>query len=271
MNVFVLSDNTGDGAYEGEHGLSLYIEYGKNRILLDAGKSNLFYRNALRMGVDLTTVDYAVLSHSHYDHADGFEKFFEINDKAKLYLRRESGEFFYSQHGDKMRYIGPAKGMLDRYRNRLIYIDEMSIPVGSSGASLLAHSTDGLEKIASRAGLYRMVDKDYIPDDFSHEQTLVFPTEKGLVIFNSCSHAGAANIVHEVTAAYSSGIYAYIGGFHLFESGDEEVLAFIDTLKTVDVQRIITGHCTGDRACELLRDALGNKVEKMHAGLVMEI
>ena len=258
MKVYVLSDNTGSGVYEGEHGLSLYIEYGENRILLDAGRSDLFYRNALRMGVDLTKVDYAVLSHSHYDH-------------AKLYLRPESGEVFYSQHGDKMRYIGPTHGMLDRYRDRLIYVDEMLVPIGSSGASLLAHSTEGLEKIAAGAGLYRMEEEDYVPDDFSHEQSLVFPTEKGLVIFNSCSHAGAANIVHEVEAAFSSDIYAYIGGFHLFESGDEEVYAFIDTLKTVNVQRIITGHCTGDRACELLKDALGNKVEKLHAGLVVEI
>lgn len=53
------------------------------------------------------------------------------------------------------------------------------------------------------------------PDDFSHEQSLVFDTKEGLVIFNSCSHGGADVIIREAEAAFpGKQIYGLIGGFH---------------------------------------------------------
>ncbi len=64
MKVYVLSDNKESKDFGCEHGLSLYIEYGDKRVLLDAGKSDLFYINAVKMGVDLTKADLAVLARS---------------------------------------------------------------------------------------------------------------------------------------------------------------------------------------------------------------
>lgn len=37
-------------------------------------------------------MDFAVLSHAHYDHANGMEKFFEINEKAPFYLRKDAAK-----------------------------------------------------------------------------------------------------------------------------------------------------------------------------------
>ena len=67
----------------------------------------------------------------------------------------------------------------------------------------------------------------YIPDDFRHEHSLVFEMGDGVVVFNSCSHAGADNIINEVMKAYpGKRIIAMIGGFHLFNKSDEYVRAF---------------------------------------------
>lgn len=72
------------------------------------------------------------------------------------------------------------------------------------------------------------------PDDFSHEQSLVFDTEKGLCIFNSCSHTGAADIIEEVCKAFPGRrVYAYVGGFHLFRKPPEEVDPFAARLKAL--------------------------------------
>lgn len=77
MKVTVLVENTApqDSGLTPEHGLSLYIQYREHNILLDAGCSQAFAHNAQALGVDLKQVDLAVLSHGHFDHADGLRYF----------------------------------------------------------------------------------------------------------------------------------------------------------------------------------------------------
>ena len=66
------------------HGLSQYIETAEHKILLDMGPGTEFAANAEKLGVDLATVDVAVLSHGHNDHSGGLREFFRINDHAKV-------------------------------------------------------------------------------------------------------------------------------------------------------------------------------------------
>ena len=59
---------------------------------------------------------------------------------------------------------------------------------------------------------FRRIGRTWIPDDFSHEQSLVLDTEKGLVIINLCSHGGAANIINEVQETFpQKHVYGIIG------------------------------------------------------------
>ena len=83
MKWTVLSDNRRcDDSLETEHGLSILLETKKHRILLDTGTSDIFIRNAAKMNIDLSTVDYVFISHGHSDHAGGLKHFMEINDNA---------------------------------------------------------------------------------------------------------------------------------------------------------------------------------------------
>lgn len=62
MKWIVLSDNrTNDPALETEHGLSVLLQTEKHNILLDTGASDVFMRNAERLGVDLAHVDYVFI------------------------------------------------------------------------------------------------------------------------------------------------------------------------------------------------------------------
>ena len=271
MKIAVLADNTDGFGLKGEWGLSLYIEYRGRTVLLDAGLSGLIAENADRLGLDLAAVDYAVLSHAHDDHANGFTTFFERNDHAKLYVAAGCGENCYDKEGLFYKYAGIPRGIMTRHADRIIkaepdmYIDD--------GIRLLGHSTPGLskqglmEKMYLRKGFFK-----YEPDDFRHEQSLIFELDDGIAVFNSCSHAGADVIIKEAMDAYPGrNIIAMCGGFHLFNKSDDYVRAFAHRVEETGVESIYTGHCTGDKAMTILRYELGDKVHALSTGLVFEI
>lgn len=271
MKIYVLVDNTDGTGLKGEWGLSFYIEYNGQTVLLDAGLSPLFADNAKKMGLDLNAVDYAVLSHAHDDHANGLDRFFELNDHAPLYVAHCCEENCYDRDKLKFKYAGIPRGIMKRHADRIIRADtDMMI---ADGIRLLGHTTPGLEKLGRMEKMYlKQGFLRYIPDDFRHEQSLVFETDDGVVIFNSCSHAGADNIINEVAQAYPGiPVIAMIGGFHLFNKSDGYVKAFAGRLEEAGALHIYTGHCTGQKAWDILHEELGDKVHALSTGLVFEI
>ena len=271
MKIHVLVDNNPAEGLEGEWGLSFYIEYGETTVLLDAGYSPLFAVNAKKMGLDLDNVDLAVLSHAHNDHANGMIRFFELNDHAPLYVARRCGENCYDREGLRFRYVGLPHGIMERRSDRIIMADDDMLI--EDGIRLLGHTTPGLkrqgrmEKMYLRQGLLK-----YMPDDFRHEQSLVFETDEGLAVFNSCSHAGADNIINEVKQAYpGKKILAMIGGFHLYNKDDDYVSAFARRVEETGVEAIYTGHCTGQRALDILHSELVSRVHALKTGMTFEI
>ncbi|MBQ6603257.1 MAG: MBL fold metallo-hydrolase [Eubacterium sp.] len=266
MKVTVLIDNIAHGECAGEWGLSFYIEYEGRQILLDGGATGKITENAEKCGINLAEADFAVLSHAHYDHADGLAAFLEVNRNALLYIRAGSKENCYGIDDRGERYIGIAKDFLEKYKERIAYVsgDYELFP----GVFLIPHKTENLEEIGKKGGLYIKSGTELVPDGFAHEQSLVFDTEKGLVIFNSCSHGGVENIVYEVTETLPCRkVYAYLGGMHLFQTPDDEVKALAERFAKLGIERIITGHCTGEKAVSLLQDNPDLSVEQMYSGM----
>lgn len=270
LRATVLIDNSAAAGLCGEWGLSVHIVCRGKSYLLDTGTTGKFADNAALLGIDLSEVTAGVLSHAHFDHSDGMERFFAENDKAKFYLREGAAENCYGSRFIFSKYIGIKRGTLEKFADRIEYVsgDETL----SDGVYLIPHKTPGLENAGRKAGMFRKVNGRRVPEDFSHEQSLVFDTEKGLVIFNSCSHGGADNIINEISATFpEKKIYALIGGFHLFRSSDRDVLALAENIKKTGIGHIVTGHCTGDRGFELLKRELGEKAEKIHSGFIFEV
>lgn len=270
MRAKFLIDNITHDEFQSEWGLSVYIETDGRRILLDTGKSNLFFENAKALDIDLNTVDAAVLSHAHYDHSDGMDVFFEHNKKAKFYLRESAGENCYHKLFIWGRYIGIKKGIITDYANRIEYV------AGDyklfDNVYLIPHKTPDLANLGKASKMYIKKGVKLVPDDFSHEQSLVIDTDKGLVIFNSCSHGGADNIINEIKKTFpDKEIYAMIGGFHLFDKSDSEIRAFAKRVKDTGIAHVITGHCTGGRAYKILEEELGDKVTQIYSGLEVTV
>ena len=270
MKIHILIDNIAAEGFESEWGLAIHIEFNGHNILLDTGASGLFALNADKLGIDLGKVDAGVLSHNHYDHADGIETFFERNSRAKFYIRKDVAENTFSLKEGFIKYSGIKAGVLDRYANRIEYIDgDYKL---FDNVFLIPHKTPGLEAIGKKVNMLRLRNGRFVYENFSHEQSLVIRTEKGLVIFNSCSHGGADNIINEVAATFpGEQVYAIIGGLHLFQFSDEDVIALAERTANTGVQYVITGHCSEERGIELLKPILDNKLIQMYSGMSIEI
>ena len=180
--------------------MSIYIEQAGKNILLDTGASNRFLVNAKALEKDIGAVDYGVLSHAHYDHANGMQAFFEENENAKFYLQKGTGENCYFKKWFIHKYIGIPKHILTRQKDRIEYVTGKYKLY--KNVYLIPHTTKGLETIGAANKMYIRDGRRWRPDDFAHEQSLVIEEEDGLIIFNSCSHGGADNIINEVSKLF---------------------------------------------------------------------
>lgn len=268
MRAVVLVDNIACEGLSGEWGLSIFIEYNDKRILLDTGASGLFAENAGKLGFKLEDVDYAVISHAHYDHSNGMAEFFKHNSRAKFFLREAADENCYKIEDGEYKYIGLPENILKEFPDRIEPVSgDFEL---TEGVYLIPHKTPDLKRIGIRENMVRKTSGGWIPDDFSHEQSLVFDTQQGLVIFNSCSHGGAANIINEIKQTFpGKRVYGIIGGFHLFNKTEDEVRNLAAKIKETGIEYVCTGHCTEEKAYGILEEELGEKLHQLHVNLEM--
>lgn len=264
----VLVDNIPNGDIRGEWGLSILVQYGDKRILADVGASGLFAENMQKLGFSAADVDYATLSHAHYDHANGMPRFFRENQKAKFYLRDGIAENCYAKKFIFRKYIGIPRHILTDYADRIELVSgDYKL---CEGVYLIPHKTEGLEEIGKREMMYQKTRDGWKPDNFSHEQSLVLDTDKGLVIINCCSHGGAVNIIKEITNTFpDKHVYALIGGFHLFNKSEEEIQNVANEIEKTGIDFVCTGHCTKDRAYVIMKSILKDKLAQLSVGYEM--
>ena len=280
MKITVLMENT---ALEGcglspEHGLSLYLEHRGKRLLLDAGSSGKFADNARVLGVDLSAVELAALSHGHYDHADGLRRFFQINKTAPVYVRPGAAGPYFAKDPDAYRFIGVGRDIWEDSRERFVEVEGV-YPL-SEGAWLVPETVHDPAFAGQAADLLvKRGEDDFIPDDYRHEQSLVLEGEKGLAVFNSCSHGGIVNIVRGVLEQFpGKRVFAAVGGLHMFgrQNGGmnctpEYVCKVADALKELGVEEIYTGHCTGEMALGLLKERFGPGCHALSTGQTLSL
>ncbi|MCQ2555311.1 MAG: MBL fold metallo-hydrolase, partial [Clostridia bacterium] len=123
MKATVLVDNISNCELESEWGLSVYIEDKERNILVDFGASDMFIRNAEKLGKDLKKIDYSFLSHGHYDHGNGIPAFLKINDRAKVYMSSTVEENCYGYDDDgNIIYEGIPEGTLGGFSERIVKV-----------------------------------------------------------------------------------------------------------------------------------------------------
>lgn len=253
MKITSLAENTALKENIGaEHGLSLYIKTEFHNILFDMGQTDLFAENADKLGIDLSDVDIAVLSHGHYDHGGGLKKFLEINKKAPVYLSRHA---FGEHYNGTTKYIGLDKALKDS--NRLIFTDDTYCIDGN----LTLFSCNQNEKTYNLGsfGLMMKQGDEFLPDDFRHEQYLLINENGKNILISGCSHKGILNITEWFTPD------VLVGGFHFSKIPLDETLVgyakYLDTFKT----DFYTCHCTGTEQFEFMKSYM-SRLNYLSAG-----
>lgn len=263
MIIKVLAENCANkDGFIAEHGLSLYIETNGKKILFDMGKTDAFVKNAELLGIDLAMVDFAVLSHGHYDHGGGLKKFLEINSKAPVYMSKYAFGEHYADNS--ARFIGIDKSL--QKNERLIFVgDYLKI----SDAFELFSFNDRERPFATETfALTAKIDGEFVDEDFRHEQYLMINEKDRRILISGCSHKGILNIMEWTKPD------VLVGGFHFFKvdiAGGESV--FLDNAaKVLDDYKTsyYTCHCTGEEQFEYLKKRMNN-LEYISCGDVVKI
>jgi 7,8-dihydropterin-6-yl-methyl-4-(beta-D-ribofuranosyl)aminobenzene 5'-phosphate synthase len=259
MKWTVLSDNrTNSDLLETEHGLSIFLETDKHRILLDTGASDVFIRNAERLGIDLSSVDYVFISHGHSDHAGGLRHLMRINDKAKVIVSPDamSGAFF-SRRGN---FHSITAEWPEEEGKRFIMIDHTQEI--ADGIHVIAHIPQENPMPKGNKHLFvKNAEGNYVNDDFRHELALYVD---GL-LFTGCAHSGLENIL----AACPWPVHSVIGGFHLLDGQEteDELTALAKRLtEAYPKSQFYTSHCTGDRVYETMKSIMGEQLQFFRCG-----
>jgi len=84
--------------------------------------------------------------------------------------------------------------------------------------------------------------------------SVVFNTDRGLVLLSGCGHAGIVNTVEYARKKIRlAPLYAAIGGFHLFILDEEKLNWTSHKLREFGLKHFMGGHCTGIEAVYRIR------------------
>lgn len=262
MKLTVLADNTTyiDKYYLGEPALSFYIEDGDERILFDCGYSDVFLRNAKRMGIDLSKVDTIVFSHGHDDHTGGLSHLRRVLPHARLVAHPDT--LSEKQYAD-----GRNAGSLLRAEETGYTLSLSKEPQKVSEHLTFLGEIPQMNDFEERTQFgFRRCGDTLVPDFVPDDSALVYETKDSLYIITGCSHAGICNIVEYAVSLFGKKVAGIIGGFHLRQM-DERAEKTIAYLEGLGLSELYPCHCTSFA----VRSAMHQKIPTGEVGVGMKI
>ena len=274
MIIKCLVENTSKSKeYQSKHGLSIYIETEKHKILFDLGPNGLFLDNAKKLGIDIKDIDIVVISHGHADHGKGLKIFMENNSNAKIYLTKTAFDKHYVKVCGIPFSVGLDESLKDS--NQIVLTDENC----EIDDELILFSGIKNRRLFSTANkkLLAKYDGKLMEDKFEHEHYLIVREKGKDILFTGCSHNGIVNIVEKYYEMNANTDLAYvIGGFHLFNptskkyESDELIAGIAKELYAYD-SKYYTCHCTGTKAYQIMKKEMKDKLDYLSVGMTVEL
>jgi len=244
-------------------GFAALIEYGGKRILFDTGNnSDIFAQNVKAKGVDLTKLDFVIMSHRHGDHMGGLNHLLSVNPGVKIYVPQENfGVFGAALPGTFYRRNESLPADMRYFDGR----PPETLRFGSAWPE--ADFTWVRENTEVTPGFHLIVLRGLWGVDLEvKEISLAFETPDGLVLVVGCSHPTIEKIVETTKTTLNKPIHLVIGGLHLLPANDKEITRIATELRDFwNVRFIAPDHCTGEPAFAILKQAFADRY--LYAGL----
>jgi 7,8-dihydropterin-6-yl-methyl-4-(beta-D-ribofuranosyl)aminobenzene 5'-phosphate synthase len=244
-------------------GFAALIEYGGKRILFDTGNNaEIFAHNVAAKGIDLTKLDFAIVSHRHGDHTSGLNHLLKVNPTVRIYAPQENfGVFgaalpgtFYRRHESlpaDMRYFDGNPPQTLRF-----------------GSPWPAGNFTWVTKTTEVAPGFHLIllNGTWGVDLEVKEVSLAIETPDGIVLVVGCSHPTIEKIVEAARTATNKPIHLVLGGTHLLPAKDDQIRSIAVSLRDKsNVRYIAPVHCTGEPAFAILKESFGDRY--VYAGL----
>ncbi len=216
-------------------GLSLLV--GDDLLFDTYGVPAILKRRLNEEGIALSGIRDIVISHDHWDHTNGLWDILLQNRAVRVHVCPHAADALVrtiKDFGGSVRTCGGFQPI----RGGVTTTGEL--PAAFNGNTLF-------------------------------EQSLVLASAAGLVIVTGCAHPGIEDIIEKVRQWSREKIYLVLGGFHLLDAPDSEILRIIDRMKDLGVANVAPTHCTGERATELLRERFGTHFVEIRDGSNVEI
>ncbi len=253
----------------GEHGLSILVEDRGTRILFDTGQTDVFLKNAKRLGIDLSHLDAVILSHGHYDHGGGLPSLYREYPGAPLLV----GSGYSAARGSVS-----AAGRVD------IGLAEPLLPPGSPPPRVVTAALEIAERfyllpaagdpatLAFDPRFRKFEGERAVVDDFSDELSLLVQGEDGAVLISGCAHRGIVEIARDAANRFPGANFrAIVGGFHLVDAAPERRRDVARGLAAMNPAAVFCSHCTGLDGYAALAAELPGRLTWLYSGAVVRL
>src|SRR6266404_127764 len=179
-------------AMQKDWGYAALIEYGGKRILFDSGNNpEILAQNAKAKNIDLSKLDFVVMSHRHGDHMGGLAYVLKVNPTVKIYAPKEGfgvyGADLPSGFYRKDTSLAPEQRYYDGGPPEVMRF-------GSAWPGANFQLVDKQTEITPDINLIALVSDK--PGTLElRELSLAINTRDGMVIVVGCSHPGIDKIV----------------------------------------------------------------------------
>ena len=202
-------------------------------LLFDTGSDGqILLANMNKVGFDPGNIRKIAISHDHWDHTGGLEAL--LNENADV-------------------DIITLSSFSDEQKKLIVENDAHLVENDSSKMIIPGVYTTGALNSSVK------------------EQSLILETKKGLVILTGCAHPGLINILTKVNERFNKNIYLVMGGFHLLNMNDIDLLKIIIKLKELGVENIGPCHCCGDRCRVLFKEEFKDHYRNIGVGKAIKI
>ena len=277
MKIVLLLENNSiyNTYFQAQHGFSAYMEDEGKKIVYDTGYSDAFIKNAEQMGIDLTDIDYLVISHGHLDHACGVKHLIDYyREKGvthKPVLLMVSPDAFLRKYDfelQKDQGMNVDQKTIEEFFDLRFETKPVNLTKGLIYLGMVERNNDFECQTPQKAK--QLKDGEWLDDYILEDTQLCYKHANNEVsVITGCSHNGICNIIEyakKVTGVDK--VNTALGGLHLQSPSPELLQSTLDYFRKADVKTFYPCHDT-DFKCRVALAQVAN-VEEAGVGLTLE-